>query len=521
MSEPAHILAVDLGTSGPKVALVRADGEIAATASRPVETVVLPGGGAEQDAEAIWSAVCEAMTEAVSRAAVPAQSVVGVALSSQYFSIVPIDRAGRPTMNLVLWMDSRGVPYTRPIFERHPEAVPTWIDVHGLIPMPSGSDSLSHILFVQNERPEVCERTYKMVEPMDYLAARFTGECTANLCTAFPLLLTDNRHPEEPRYDPGLIAMSGVDADKLPPLVPVGSAIGPLRPEVASRLGLLPETLVFSGINDTHAASIAAGTFRRDRGGFRHGGFNIGSTGQVLADADAKQTDFTNDLVTMPSPIPGRFMVMAENGLAGKALDHFMRNVVFAHDGLGNHSAEESFAGLEEVLAGTPAGSRGLLFLPWLTGTGSPAANDKVRGAFLNLSLETGREEMVRAVVEGITLSLCWLLEAVESFIGHELEALHFSGGAARSDGWSQIAADISGRPVRQLEDAHYAGARAAAFLAFEQLGLVGLDEVETICRTKHEYLPQPQNREIYERHFEQFLHAREQNVPVFEALNG
>jgi len=517
LSQEPHVLAIDLGTSGPKVALVRADGAIVAAASRTVAIHLLPDGGAEEDPNEIWSAVKEAAAEVVSRSQTPRDAILGVAVTSQYFSVVPMEKDGRPAMNLILWMDRRGVPYTQQLYGRSPDAVPTWIDVHGLIPLPSGADSLSHMLFVQHGRPEVYERTHKFVEPVDFLTWQLSGRCTANICTAFPMLLTDNRSVETPSYSEGLIERAGIDADKLPELVPVNSCVGTLLPAVAEELGLSPATRVFSGSNDTHAASVAAGTFRAG-----YGGFNIGTTGQVVADAGGKKTDLANDLITMPSPIPGRFNVMAENGIAGKALDHVVRNVVFASDALADHSpgGQDPFANLERVLASTPAGSRNLLCLPWLTGIGSPSADDAVRGAFLNLSLETGRAEMIRATVEGITMSLRWLLGAVERFAETEIAPLHFSGGGARSDGWAQIAADVTGRPVRQLEDAHHTGCRAAAFLAFHELGLVSLDHHDTICRVKREYTPCPENRETYDRLFEVFLKALEQNKPIFGALN-
>ena len=100
-------------------------------------------------------------------------------------------------MNLILWMDSRGAPNSFDIYGRHPQALATWLDVHGAMPLPSGNDSLSHMLWVKAERPDIYERTHKFLEPMDYLAARLTGEFTANACTAFMMVLTDNRHLDD------------------------------------------------------------------------------------------------------------------------------------------------------------------------------------------------------------------------------------------------------------------------------------------------------------------------------------
>jgi xylulokinase len=511
-----YILSIDLGTSGLKVALVGENGDLAATASRSVHTQMLPPDGAEQDANEIWAAVVSAAREVLRAAGGAVDTVAGISCDSQYFSIVPVDRDVRPTMNLILWMDRRGRPENEKIYARHPEAFETWVDVHGMIPLPTGTDSLSHILYVQEQCPQVHARTYKYLEPVDFIIAKLTGTCRANVCTAFPLLLTDNRDLSRCEYDARLIDLSGVDASKLPELRPANARAGTLRAEVAAELGLPASTPVFAGMNDTQAAGIGTGTFRGT-----HGAINLGTTSQVLAHIGAKKTDLANALVSMPSPLAGRHMVMAENGLGGKPLDHFLRHIVFATDALADHAAPDPFAGLEAAVASVAPGSDGLLFLPWLTGAQAPDSNPMVRGGFLNLTLHTTRAHMVRAILEGVAFNMRWVLPAVESFAEQCFDELLFSGGGAGSDAWSQIMADAMGRPVAQLAEARYVNNRATAFLAFVELGVLALDDIGKLCRIKRRYAPRPAHRDRYDSMFTQFLAAFEQNRPIFEALNG
>jgi xylulokinase len=294
------------------------------------------------------------------------------------------------------------------------------------------------------------------------------------------------------------------------------SSVGVVRQEVAEELGLTPQTRVFSGIMDTQAAAVGTGTFQRGRGGI-----NIGTTSQVLAHVGFKRTDMEHGIVSTPSPIPGRYVALAENGLGAKGLDHFLRNVVFASDALADHSTDNAFGRVEEIVREAPPGSGNLLFLPWLTGSQAPSSNPNVRGGFLNLSLSTTRASMVRAILEGVAFSLRWLLPAVERFAEQEFDELHFAGGAALSDEWSQILADVMNRPVLQLEDARHVINRAVAFLTFERLGLVGLDDFPKLCRVRRSYEPRPDTREIYDRLYEQFVASFERNRPIFEALNG
>ncbi|MCH7952265.1 MAG: hypothetical protein IIC25_00095, partial [Chloroflexi bacterium] len=125
MSNARYIVSLDLGTSGLKAALVSDGGEIVASAYRPVETILVEPGGVEQDAEAIWAATKDAMREVVQEAARPAKEIIAVAIASQFSSVVPVDRSGKPVMNLILWMDKRGGAYSREIYGRHPGAIAT------------------------------------------------------------------------------------------------------------------------------------------------------------------------------------------------------------------------------------------------------------------------------------------------------------------------------------------------------------------------------------------------------------
>jgi xylulokinase len=516
MTTSQYILSIDLGTGGPKVALVADDGTIAASAIRSVTTLQLGPDAVEQDPEEAWNAIVSAAQQVVREADKPADSILAVSCTSQYFSIVPIDEQGKPVGNMIPWMDGRGAPYAQAIYAAHPETPTRWIELAGMPPLPSGNDSLSHMLFLKNERPEIYERAAKLVEPADYVTARLTGTCVSNPCTAFAQLLTDNRRLDSVAYHEDLLRMSGIDREKLPELVPVGSCIGTVRKEIAEELGLSADTKVFAAVNDTHAAAIGTGVYRKG-----HGAINIGTTCQVLAFVGEMKTDLDNWIVSMPSPVVDQYMVMSEVGLGGKPLEHFLTQMVFADDALSNHSTDDPFANVEKALSSTRAGSGGLLYLPWLAGSQSPRANASMRGGFLNISLETTRAHMLRAVLEGVTFSLRWVLPAVERFIDDQFDSLVFSGGGAVSDEWAQIMADVMNRPVHQLAEPRFVNNRGTAFLAFDQLGVASLSEVDKVCKIGHTYQPRPENTDIYDGLFEQFVAAWDQNRPIFEALNG
>jgi xylulokinase len=144
-----------------------------------------------------------------------------------------------------------------------------------------------------------------------------------------------------------------------------------------------------------------------------------------------------------------------------------------------------------------------------------------VRGGFLNLSLHSTRAHMVRAILEGVAFNMRWVLPAVEGFVERRFDELLFSGGGAISDAWAQIMADVIDRPLAQLADARHVNNRGTAFLAFVELGVLALDDIDKLCPIKRRYQPRAAHRELYDTLFGQFVAAFEQNRPIFEVLNG
>ncbi len=517
-----YVLSIDLGTSGPKVALVGQDGEIAATGYARLETLFLPDGGAEQDGEAIWDAVKSVCRQVLAEAGRPAEDVVGLFCSSQYSSVIPVDRAGRPVMNMVLWMDTRGAP--RRLAERYPAARGfasawqklTWLRLHGLPPLDSGVESLAHMRWIKFACPDVYDRTHAFLEPMDYVTMRFTGQATANQCSAFMMMTIDNRRLNVTEYCESLVAYSGIDREKLPDLVPLDAIIGTVRPEVADEIGLSPETRVVSGFNDTQSGGMASHAFKGD-----HAGLSIGTTTVLLTHMRAKRTSVKYNILSNPSPVPGTYFLMAENGLGGKAVEHVLERLVLADDAFGSHASADRFETLGRATASVEPGSDGVLFLPWLAGAMAPKDDPGMRGGFLNMSLETTRAHLARAALEGVAMNLRWLQGGVERFIGRHLSHIVFYGGGALSDGWSQILADVLDLPIHQLADCRYANCLGGALLAFERLGMLSLDDFEGLVRVKQVFEPAPAHRARYDELFQQFVAAYRANRPICHALNG
>ncbi|HEY5170706.1 MAG TPA: FGGY-family carbohydrate kinase, partial [Acidimicrobiia bacterium] len=325
-----------------------------------------------------------------------------------------------------------------------------------------------------------------------------------------------NRSLDPPAYDDELVKLAGVDPTRLPPLVPIDSSVAMLLPDAARKLGLPRSATVYAGTNDTATAAVATGAFAPGRAGI-----SIGTTSVLVDEVDAFRADLEHQIFSMPAPYRDRYVVCAENGLGGKVLEHVLRNLVYAVDELGDHHAADPFAALDGALRATRAGAGGAMFLPWLGGATAPQGDATMRGGFVNMSLETTRRDLVRAVVEGVAHNLRWLLRPVEEFTGHSIDEIALVGGAARSVAWCQILADVLDRPVIALAAPDVAIARATAALALQRSGAwsrADLDREPTSAARHFE--PDPDHRSLFADRHEQFEAAYAALLPISEALS-
>lgn len=478
-----HLLTIDLGTSGPKVAVVASDGRLVGAARGAVRTDRHADGAVEQDGEAVWATTLDTAAEALRRSAVAPGSIAAVVASAQYSSIVPVAADGTPVGPMITWMDHRGSPKRLrrlPGFPRsadRPPALLRSVRIHGLAPVEAGM-SLNHMRWIRYGQPDTYERAASLVEPVDYLTARLTGRCTANRCSSLMQLLSDNRQATDAtadqRWHPDLVAASLIDPAKLPEPVPVGSVVGTLLPDVAAALGLSATTPVLSGINDTQAGAIAAGAWRDD-----HAGLAIGTTSVIATHVGKKKLNPFRMLFTMPSPLGETYLVAAENGLAGAAVDHHLDRYVYADDAFGPPAtAGRRYEAFDAAVGRSSPGAGGVLFLPWLAGSMAPKSDGRMRGGFVGMGLDTTRHDLVRAVAEGVALNLRRLQGPVETFVDREITSYRFYGGGSGSAAWAQVLADVLGRPVHRLADGGYANSIGTAMFGFDKLGIVSAEDL-------------------------------------------
>jgi xylulokinase len=518
-----YVLAIDVGTGGPKVGLVDQKGRVISSASAPVQLFFLPDGGAEHDPAEWWSTITKCIKKVIHESGVTPMAIIAVAVTSMWSVTLPVDENGEPLMNVISWMDGRGAPYNRQIVKGFPNiqgyklsTMLKYLDLVGFPPTLKGADALGHMLFIKNERPEIYRRTFKFFEPMDYINMRLTGKFAATQNTVLPMMMVDNRRLDVQEYDPWLLKTGGIDREKLPDLLPIDGILGTITPSIAGELGLSPNTVVICGVNDNSSSAIGAGSIAESEPAAV-----MGTSGYLACHVTFKKTDINSSMGTMPSGIKGHYLFWGEMANNGKVLESYLKNLIYAQDDFetGNIPAD-MYNRASQVAAQVPPGSEGLIFLPWLNGIFSPGEDPYMRGGFLNISHKTSRAHLTRAVFEGLAMNWRWLRGPSEKLIGRKFQYWRLTGGGALSDVWSQIMADVVGLPMHRQADPRNNNVIGVALLAFNRLGLVNLEDIPEMIKFDRVFEPDLKNRGIYDRMFTQFMAGKDKIRPVFHALN-
>ena len=464
------VLAIDLGTSGPKVAVASTDGQVADHDFEPVELVLRPGGGAVQRPADWWGAITTASRSVLGRAAVAPEQIGAVAVTGQWAGTVAVGADGEPLGDALTWMDARGGTYSRRVAGGRvrvagygPKEVARWIRRTGGAPSLSGRDPVGHILYLKHEAPEVYRAADLFLEPVDWVNLKLTGTAAASVDTATLTWTVDTRDLDAPRHDEQLVALTTIDRGKLPELRPTASVLGELTADAARELGLPADrgVKVTSATPDLMSAAVGSGAVA-DYAGHLY----VGTSSWIACHLPVKRTDVLHAIAALPAALPGRYLVITEQQTAGASLER-LRDAWFA----GTREADLGFDALAELAGESEPGSGGVVFAPWLNGERCPVEDEHVRGGWFGMSLATTRADLVRATFEGVALNARWMQGYVEKFTRRELDPLNFVGGGAKSAFWAQVFADVLGRRVRRVADPVLANARGAALVAGVALG--------------------------------------------------
>lgn len=402
------ILAIDLGTQSLRVTAVTSGGDVVWRWSRPVSTHTA-GEVSEQD-PGDWADLLDTALAEAGRAGLRPDAV---AAAGPLAGWVPLDGEGRTLGPAVMYFDGRSAGALPVVAARLADRAD--------VPRPTVADPLPQLLRLQRQAPERLASARHLLDATGWLVFRLTGVATLDPYTAIRL------------YGGALDDLVGDGRGLFGRPVTLGETVGLLRPEVARQFGggAIP---VIAATFDSKCAYVASGIVREGQALDISG--TVTSFGVV---APRPLVDAAKRVYSVP--LGDNWLVRGSMGGTGSVLE-WVRAAMLGAD----------FDAMEAEIAATPAGAGGVTFLPFHSGARSPLWNPHARGAFLGLSLDTGRPALARAVYEGLCFGLRHIVETMTEQ-GVVLNDVRLAGGLARSDLLSAMKADILGRPVIRLAD--------------------------------------------------------------------
>ena len=525
-----YVLAIDLGTSGAKVALVTTTGRVVAHEKEHVDLILGEGGLAEQDPQQWWQAICRASRRLLQKQPVPVETIVAACAGSQWSCTIAVDANGTPLRRAHSWLDSRGHKQARQVvggWIRVPgtpysaRKLMTWLRRTGGAPSIDGKDPVGQIHWIRTDEPKIYAATRWFLDAPEYLTLRLSGRAVATPDSIVTRWCTDNRDLSNVRYDPKLLALTGIERAKLPDLVPSASVVGPMTSAARSYLGLGGdhEISIVAGVGDTIAAAIGAGAV-----GDYQPYLYIGTSAWYSYHLPHKRADVIRSVFTLPSVVPERYWSIGIQETAGKAIEWLLDNIIFASDEFASEPrSEDALARLNAVGMASPPGSNGVIFAPWLNGERTPVDDNNVRGGWHNLSLTTTRADLVRSVIEGVVFNARWMIESVDRLAKKDRPPLslpiRFIGGGASSDLFCQIAANVLGRSIAQVRDPVSANLRGAGLLGAIGIGHLKWSQVSNVVEIARTFSPEPSLRQLYDDRFKAFVRIYKGNKSVYRDL--
>ncbi len=518
-----YILVHDLGTSSNKAVLLTTGGEYVNACQQEYPLYYLTHDQVEQEPGDWYRAVCRSSKKVMQQAGVRANEIIGMTFSAQAQTLLPIDRQGIPLMRAMSWLDTRAADIMREKLWKPPRIIGynpfyllQFIIITGGSPGQTGKDPIGKILWLQKHCPEIFSKTWKFIEAKDYLTYKLTGKLVKSIDQAVVWWLLDTRKNRNV-WHPKLCRLAGITPDHLPTLKASASIAGHLNRRAAQETGLLPGTPLITGAGDLSSAAVGAGAVEEGDLCVR-----LGTSGGVTGHYRKRKIDLPHYTGCIGSTWPRDYHLgIAHQETAGACLEWLKNNVLYYRKQLQEESkAKDLYPILDQLAAKAPPGSKGLIFTPWMFGERSPLDDDHVRAGMYNLSLHHKREDLIRAMFEGVALNTRWALETLENLYW-PVDKVRIIGGGASSQLWCQIVADVTDHTILQIDNPHYANAIGAGLLASLTLGYIdSFAEIKNHIRIQNTFEPNPKQRILYDRQFKAFKKLYKQNKKWFSRMN-
>lgn len=485
-----YVLGLDIGTSACKSILVDDNGQMIAkqVGSYPFHTP--KPGWVEQDPREWWSVCVDTIRRLLRSGKARTREIAAVGLSAQMHGLVVVDAEGSVVRPAILWNDQRTGPQCEQIYELV-GGKDALLDVTNNAMLPGYT--APKILWLQENEPWNYERAHMFLNPKDYLRFVLTGEFATDVSDASG---TGLFNVEERKWSERLIKLLGIPLEKLPMAYESTTVVGRVSAKAAQATGLAEGLPVVAGGGDAVIQTTGSGLMSE---GIL--GTIIGTAGVVAMGLSKFRRNSHDNLQIFCNNAPDTWHVMGVTLTAGGAYSWFKDALCSAEVEKASIEGRSSFEVLETIAASAPPGSRNLIYLPYLNGERCPYADPTARGAFVGLSLQHGRSEFTRSVMEGVVFSLRQVFEAIKR-LGDSvyIEEIRSSGGGSISPLWRQIQADIFQVPVKTVSGSAEGGAYGASLVAGTGCGFwSSLQEAAGILTTETETVPNRVVKTLYD----------------------
>lgn len=490
----ACFLGIDIGTSSTKVLAVTRDGNVLAAGSAAHRLCSPAPGRFEQEPADWWKSLCQAVATALAALPGGAAAVAGIGLSGQMSSLVVLGPDNLPLLPASTVTDTRAADEAALLAARFG---PRFERLAGGRPV--ASDVASKLLWLKSHEPEVYARMSTFVFAKDYIRFLLTGELATEPTDAgntYFLDLTtrawDARLFEDMGHNPGI----------LPALVGTTQLVGSVTDEAADATGLLAGTPIVAGAADMAASVVGAAVI--DPGVVA---VTIGTSAQVTAPVTTLLPAADGRVDFHPHACEGLLYLLGSIFSGGLTMQWLAK--AFGEEADLERGGAGYFDGLSQQAALSRTGAEGVLFLPFLVGSGSPEFDPSARAAFIGLSLAAGRPQLVRAAMEGVAHDVRQSLDIMVE-LGVPVERVHLAGGGAASEVWQEIIAGVLGRPVfpTRVRDASALGAAALAAVGMKALPAVR-EASRAMVHFRAAVVPEQSAADRYAGDHEVFLRAR------------
>jgi FGGY-family pentulose kinase len=482
-----YLIGVDVGTQSVRSCLFDLDGAAVASAARPLATTYPKPAWAEQDPEAWWQRAVETLQEVLQVSRVNPREIAALSYDCTACTVVALTGDGTPLRPALLWMDERA----------HAEADEVSATSHEVLRYCGGKVSPQWMIpkgrWLEAHEPAVFTRARWIVDETDFFTLRLTGRMTASLNNA-----TAKWNYVRPLGGWPADFLRAARAEKLAAkwpaeVLPVGRALGRIQERVARTIGLSPETIVAQGGIDAHAGEIALGAV-----GPGDLALILGSSTCHMAQSPAPV--FANIWGPYPDAlVEGMYTLEGGQTATGSILQWLVERFGSEAVAQAKSRGQDVYAYLDSLAEPIPAGSEGLLVLDYFQGNRTPYKDPLARGTVIGLTLKHTLAHLYRAAVEGICFGTRQILDDMAGH-GFTLERIYAGGGGAKSRLWTQVQADVLGRPIHLPRDketmalgaAIWAGLGAGVFQSYQEA-------IGRMVHIERAVTPQAERRDAYE----------------------